>query len=148
MYSALLDKQTVFATYLRSERLKVTPERMAILEAAFSTSGHFAAEDLLLRLRLAGSNVSKATVYRTLALLVKCGILREVIFGEKHIHYETTLGKTHHDHLICLSCGKIIEFAEPTIEQLQETICAAYQFLPHRHKLEITGLCQACQQRH
>ncbi|MBI4530676.1 MAG: transcriptional repressor [Candidatus Latescibacteria bacterium] len=148
MSASFLDKQTVFATYLRAEGLKVTPERTAVLDVAFSMPGHFAAEDLLLRLRMTGSRVSKATIYRTLTLLVRCGMLREVIFGEKHTHYEPALGKDHHDHLICLSCGKIIEFTEPTIEHLQETICAEYAFLPYRHKLEITGLCHECQQRH
>ena len=148
MYSSLLDKQTVFTAYLRSEGLKITSERTAILEAAFSIPGHFAADDLLLRLRLSGSNISKATIYRTLALLVKSGILREVIFGEKHIHYEPAFGKDHHDHLICISCGEIIEFTESTIEHLQEKICTQHGFLPYRHKFEVTGLCKTCQQRH
>ena len=133
-----------FRRFLRSKGLRFTSERERVLEEASSVHEHFEAEDLLFRMRQHGHRVSKATVYRTLTLLVQCGLLREVIFGERHSHYEHILGHRHHDHLICLKCGKIIEFTDETIEQLQQKICERYQFDPLQHRLEIRGTCEQC----
>lgn len=134
-----------FRSYLKAGGLKLTPERGLILEAAFSTDNHFEVEDLLIKLRQQGDRVSKATIYRTLPLLVKSGLLREVVFGERHSHYEHVFGHKHHDHLICLCCGKIIEFANPSIENLQDKICKEHGFEAMGHRFEITGYCNECQ---
>ena len=139
-----MNEHEIFRKFLKSEGLRFTPERAIILEEAFSIHEHFEAEDLVFSIRRHGHRVSKATVYRTLALLVQCGLLREVIFGERHSHYEHVFGHKHHDHLICLKCGKIIEFSEETIERLQKSVCAQYRFEPVRHRLEITGTCEDC----
>ncbi len=134
-----------FQEYLKTRGLKFTPERQVILDWVFKTHKHFDAEDLLFDIRQKGERVSKATIYRTLSLLVKCGLLREVIFGEKHSHYEHIHEDEHHDHLVCSNCGKIIEFADEKIEQLQEAVCRNYKFLPESHRLQIQGLCYECQ---
>ncbi|MFH1008303.1 MAG: Fur family transcriptional regulator [Candidatus Latescibacterota bacterium] len=139
-----MDEKSVFETFLRSEGLRVTSERELVLKEAFSIHEHFEVEDLVFSLRQQGHRVSKATVYRTLSLLVQCSLLREVIFGERHSHYEHILGHKHHDHLICQNCGRIIEFADGTIEQLQKNVCELYRFEPIRHRLEITGCCEEC----
>jgi len=139
-----MNEHEIFGTFLKSEGLRFTPEREKVLEEAFSVHKHFEAEDLLFRMRQHGHRVSKATVYRTLALLVQCGLLREVIFGERHSHYEHVFGHKHHDHMICLKCGKIIEFTNETIERLQRKICEQYRFEPLQHRLEITGYCEDC----
>ena len=139
-----MNEDEIFRRFLRSKGLRFTSEREKVLEEAFSVHNHFEAEDLLFRMRERGHRVSKATVYRTLTLLVQCGLLREVIFGERHSHYEHVLGHRHHDHLICLRCGKIIEFTADAIEQLQQKICEQYNFEPLRHRLEITGTCEQC----
>ena len=134
-----------FGNYLRRHQLKFTPERRAVLECALSTDSHFQAEDLLIQMRQQGVHVSKATIYRTLPLLVESGLLREVIVGERHIHYEHTLAHQHHDHLICVNCGKIIEFHEPQVEHIQQQICETYGFTMTTHTLEIRGYCAECQ---
>src|SRR3989339_1032456 len=115
----MLSKEDIFKEYLTSRKLKFTAERQAILDRVFENHKHFEADELLVDLRLNDMKISKATIYRTLALLVKCGLLREVIFGEKHAHYEHVYGHEHHEHLVCIKCGKIIEFSDERIEKYQ-----------------------------
>lgn len=88
--------------------------------------------------------VSKASVYRTLALLTDAKILRQVIYGEKHAHYEHTYDEVYHDHLICRRCGKVVEFASPEIQKLQKQVCRRHRFLPEVYRLQIHGLCSRC----
>jgi len=133
-----------FREYLGSKGLKFTPERQTIFRRAFATHKHFEAEDLLLSLRQDHQRVSKATIYRTLSLLVQSGHLREVIFGEKHSHYEHVHANEHHDHLICSSCSKIIEFTDEAIERLQDEVCKRYKFKAESHRMQIHGLCEDC----
>ena len=91
--------EKIFRDYVQSKGLKFTPERQAILNHVFECHEHFEAEELLIDMRKNNKRVSKATIYRTLALLVNSGLLREVIFGEKHAHYEHVYGHEHHEHL-------------------------------------------------
>ncbi len=140
----MLSKEDVFKEYLTSRRLKFTAERQAILDRVFENHKHFEADELLVDLRLNDMKISKATIYRTLALLVKSGLLREVIFGERHAHYEHVYGHEHHDHLVCNNCGKIIEFTEHRIEKLQDEVCRKNKFKVDSHRLQIQGLCEDC----
>ncbi|MCF6157414.1 MAG: transcriptional repressor [wastewater metagenome] len=133
-----------FKEYLVSRKLKFTPERQAILYQVFATHKHFEADELLVDLRNNDMKISKATIYRTLALLVESGLLREVISGERHAHYEHVYGHEHHDHLVCNKCGKIIEFVEQRIEKLQDEVCRVNKFKPESHRLQIQGLCEDC----
>jgi len=137
--------QPKFANYLKQQGLKWTPEREKIFQEIFATEGHFEAEDLAYRLRKRGTRVSKATVYRTLPLLVKAGLIKEVIHGEKHHHYEHLHGENQHDHLICLKCGKIAEFEEEALRELEEKICKKHHFRPQNVVVEIFGYCKNCQ---
>ena len=130
--------------YLSRRGLRLTSERRHILKEVFSSHRHFETEDVMERLRARGLRVSRATVYRTLAVLVKGGLLREVSFGERHTHYEHRLGHPHHDHLYCLKCGKVIEFRSVGIESLQEQICKKMEFEALAHLLQISGYCKAC----
>ena len=140
----MLSKEDIFKEYLTSRKLKFTPERQTILEYVFSSHKHFEAEELLVSLRLNHIRISKATIYRTLYLLVKSGLLREVIYGERHAHYEHAYGQEHHDHLVCNNCGKIIEFFEERIEKLQEEVCKKNNFKVDSHRLQIQGYCESC----
>jgi len=99
-----------FNRYLDKQGLKSTTERQLILDEVLALEDHFEAEDLLIRLRQRGARISKGTIYRTLNLLVESGLVRQVAFVDKHAHYEHVYGHEHHEHLICLSCGKIINF--------------------------------------
>lgn len=138
------DEKRKFSDYLQGRELRFTPERQLILEEVFKTHRHFEAEDIVMGLRGRGQRVSRASIYRTLPLLVESGLLREVPSAEKHSHYEHIFGHDHHDHLICTQCGGAFEFCEPLIENLQDSICRAYGFRPAHHKLEITGVCSEC----
>ena len=133
-----------FAEYLQARRMKLTPERRRILVSIFKMHTHFEADDLLFQMRKDGIRVSKATIYRTLPLLVESGLLRELHDDDRHTHYEHVYGHEHHEHLICLNCGKIIEFSEPTIEKMQDEICKQHGFAPIKHRYEILGYCDEC----
>ncbi len=138
------EAEKVFRDYVQSKGLKFTPERQAILNHVFECQRHFEAEELLIDMRKNNKRVSKATIYRTLALLVNSGILREVIFGEKHAHYEHVYGHEHHEHLVCIGCGKIIEFTDERIEKFQEEVCVENKFKADSHKFQIMGYCEDC----
>ncbi len=134
-----------FLNYLKQEGLKWTSGREKVFREAVATEGHFEAEELAYRLRKKGSRISKATVYRTLPLLVKAGLIKEVIHGEKHHHYEPICGESQHDHLICLECGKIVEFEEEPLREIEEKICKKHHFQPQKIVMEIFGHCKKCQ---
>ena len=138
------ESEKKFRDYIQSRGLKFTPEREAILKHVFESRGHFEAEELLIDMRKNKKIVSKATIYRTLALLVESGLLREVIFGEKHAHYEHVYGHKHHEHLVCIKCGKIIEFSDEKIEKFQDEVCVKNNFKPESHRFQITGYCEDC----
>ena len=135
-----------FSKYLQGNGLRLTSERHTILEQAFAYDDHFRAEDLLMRMRQNGYTVSRATIYRTLPLLVQSGLLTEVIDAQKHSHYEHLRSlQQQHAHLICLRCGKIIEFKKPEIDALQEAVCKTHKFKPVKYRNEILGYCSECQ---
>ncbi len=134
-----------FLNYLKQEGLKWTSGREKVFREAVATEGHFEAEELAYRLRKKGSRVSKATVYRTLPLLVKAGLIKEVIHGEKHHHYEHNHEESQHDHLICLKCGKIVEYEEESLREIEGKICKKHQFRPQKIVVEIFGYCKKCQ---
>jgi Fur family ferric uptake transcriptional regulator len=136
-----------FEGFLRGKKLKLTGERMAILNAVFLRRKHFDAETLHATLREEGGDISRATVYRTLDLLVQCGLVRKNSLGSSHANYEAARDNEHHDHLICLNCGKVIEFYRPDLETLQDKICTENSFKSLHHSLQIFGLCSDCKDR-
>ena len=138
------DEQKRFESFLRSRQLKLTGERHELLAEVFAQSQHFDADQLHMTVRAKGKAISRATVYRTLDLLVQCGLVRKSSFGDQHAHYEAVRSDEHHDHLICLNCDAIIEFYRPDLEKLQDTICAEHGFKPLHHSHQIFGLCKAC----
>ena len=134
-----------FRQYLQRNELQLTSQRRAILEQAFAYDDHFRAEDLLVRMRQKGYPTSRATIYRTLPLLVKSGLLGEIIDEHRQTYYEHIHSLQQHAHLICLRCGRIIEFKEPEIDALQEAVCRTHQFKPVKYRNEILGYCHECQ---
>jgi Fur family ferric uptake transcriptional regulator len=140
----MVTKEEKFKEFLAARGLTFTRERARILDKIFSTHKHFEADDLLMEMHARGPRVSKSTIYRTLALLVESGLLRRVITGEKHAHYEHVFGHEHHDHMTCTRCGEIVEFVDPDIERLQDKICEEKGFRPEGHRLQIIGLCAKC----
>lgn len=134
----------VFAEYLQRKGLKFTSTRKQLLDRIFEMHDHFTADQLLDRFRDAKLRVSKATVYRTLSVMLDCGLLESHDFGEGSLFYEHTFGHRHHDHLFCLNCKEIVEFFHEKVENLQSEIAQELGFtlIDHSHKL--FGLCPRC----
>ncbi|MDD2399215.1 MAG: transcriptional repressor [Sulfurovum sp.] len=142
-YSHLLKK---FKTLLKENALKFTKQRELILKFLYENSSHYTPEEIYILLKKAYPDITIgiATVYRTLTLLEESGIVSSISFGVQGKKYEIGL-KKHHDHLICTSCGKIIEFFDETIENQQEKIAKKFNFKMTDHTMKIIGICEACQ---
>jgi len=138
--------QKLFIQYLRENNLKVTRERLALLEEIFSTNEHLDAEELLAKMKAKNRKVSRATVYRTLDLLVQCGLVRKSRLGHEHYFYEKVQPGKRHDHMVCTHCSTIIEFWDPEMDERQRQICAEHHFRPSFYSIQIQGLCAACQE--
>jgi Fur family ferric uptake transcriptional regulator len=136
-----------FQEFLRGQNLKLTGERVALVREIFSTHYHFDADELLFKMKEKNVKISRATIYRTLELLVKSGMVRRVHLGEDHYHYESVGPDSHHDHLVCTTCGDVVEFHDDELEQRQIEICAHYKFEPTFHNLQILGVCNRCRKR-
>ncbi len=136
-----------FQHFLADQGLKLTNERAALVREIFSIHYHFEADELLFKMKEKKVKISRATIYRTLELLVKSGMVRRVHLGENHYHYEYVSGNSHHDHLICTTCGSVIEFHDPTLEERQREICERKKFTPTFHNLQILGVCDSCRRR-
>lgn len=149
MAKALEDEQIAvaeeaFVRYLRSQQIKYTKPRRAILRAALGLPVHFDAEQLLALLHQTGERVAKATIYRTLPLLVDSGILKQVRLSDNQAHYEHILEDAPHDHMVCLTCGRIIEFESRRVEHLRDQIARENDFRAVSHRFGITGYCATC----
>ncbi len=138
------DVKSAFRRYLRTNGIKDTVARRIILDATLDLHEHFEAEQVLYLLSERGLKVGKATVYRTLPLLVDCGILKQVRFDVKQAHYEHAYGEDAHDHMVCRRCGRIIEFAANEIRALSDTIAKRHRFHRISHRFQISGLCWDC----
>ena len=143
----LLSYKERFKYFLKERDLKYTPEREEIIEAIVKLQKHFDAEDIYQQLRKQKSDVSLATVYRTIPLLVDSGLIMETLHCREKVLYEKIYNKRHHDHMVCINCGKIIEFYNEDVEKLQDEICRKYQFVPTEHRLGIKGYCLKCQEK-
>ena len=134
-----------FARYLDTKNLKLTRERKAVLEEIFLHLGHLEAEELGHALRRKKIRASRATIYRTLELLVDSGMVRKVDLGHGHSHYEHVLGHTHHEHMVCLKCGKVVEFSDKGIERSLVRLCRKAGFELCSHYFQVFGYCKDCQ---
>lgn len=136
-----------FRAYLADHNLPVTQQRLAVAHEVLCASSHLSVGDIEERLRERGVSVGKATVYRTLVLLRAAGLIEEHDFGEGFKRYEPMIPQSHHEHLICTDCGKVVEFSSERLERMKALIAEEYGFRPHHHRLEIYGLCRDCQGR-
>ncbi len=135
----------VFRESLREHGLPVTQQRESIAQVLFESTRHLSAEDVERQLRERGENVGKATVYRTLNLLVEVGLATEHDFDEGFKRYEANVGPARHDHLICTSCGDVVEFEHEGLQELQEEIAEREGFETVSRQMKIYGRCDACQ---
>lgn len=137
----------IFRKYLERRGLKLTAERQALFDEIFSRHEHLEADELLVRLRAKHTKISRATIYRTLELLVDSGIVGRVRIGEAGYRYERLRAGDHHDHLICDQCGRVIEFFEPRIENLQDEVAERYGFVLLSYSHQMRGICRSCRPR-
>ncbi len=137
-------KKKIFREYIAREGLKTTQQRETILDFFLSSSKHMSVEELYRSVRAKHPNIGYATVCRTLKLFAGSGIAREIRIGDGQTRYEHVADGEHHDHLVCTRCGKIAEFENKTIEELQAAVAESHSFLIESHKLELYGLCAKC----
>ncbi len=145
----MANRQTAEAVHqaLSGMGLRITRQRLAIGAALLAAPGHVTAEELHHTLAETGTRIGLATVYRTLSLLCDCGLAARRRFGASTFRFEPIHQRRHHDHLVCIRCGKVAEFERPEIEQLQRRVFEENDFLVHSHRLELYGICAACQSR-
>lgn len=133
----------------RDNQLKATPQRLDVLKLLMTCSEHLDAEEIYQRLLKKKKNVSRATIYRTLEVLVEHDFVRKLDFGDGRMRYEQNQNPDeHHDHMVCQVCGKVIEFYNPKIEDLQELVARDHNFVMLSHTMHIYGLCSECAEGH
>jgi Fur family ferric uptake transcriptional regulator len=138
----------LFRSFIRRKGLRNTPEREKIIGEIFATDDHFDVDELYLRLRSKGSRVSKASIYRNIPLIMECGLIKEVWHEDGHMHYEPIYGQSHHCHLRCIKCGKVIEFVEEELQAIEERLAERHNFLVVDHRLDVVGYCSTCRKGH
>jgi Fur family transcriptional regulator, ferric uptake regulator len=132
----------IFRAYLKREKNRITPERFEVLDYALEYEGHFGADDLYILMKNQKSRVSRATVYKTLELLAECDLLSKRNFGDNMTRYESSFKKQIHDHLICMDCGRIVEFANSKIKNLPDEIAEDLGFDIESYSFNIFARCK------
>ena len=125
----------------------MTNQRLAILEDILASDEHRECDDIFLSLRERQIQVSRATIYRTLDVLEKVGFVRKMDIGDGRLRYESKIEHPHHDHMVCLQCGRIIEFVDLEIESRQVMVSKKYGFKLSSHSHQLYGTCADCQQK-
>ena len=141
----LKSAEQVFIEFLWDNGLSMTPQRKAIAETFLETEGHFSAEELCARVKRKMPELGQATLYRTLRLLVDSGLADTIDPGNGAMLYEHSYGHAHHDHLICIRCGRKVEICDNVIETRQEEVASGHGFELTRHRMYLYGLCSDCQ---
>lgn len=133
-----------FSEYLAQKGLRATRQRRVIVDAFSASRGHITADEIYERVHRIDSGIGQATVRRMLNLLVNAGMAIAHDFPGGKKRYEVTLGHKHHDHMICLRCGRILEFSNSRIEALQEKAAREVRFRITGHRHEMFGFCFRC----
>ena len=134
----------LFTAHLENKGLRKTGERYAILEEIYARSGHFDVDELYAGMKERGLQVSRATVYNTLDLLVEQGLVSKHQFGRNLAQYEKSYGYRQHDHVICTECHKVVEFCDPRIHGIQTMVGDLLNFHILHHSLNLYGICGDC----
>jgi Fur family ferric uptake transcriptional regulator len=132
----------IFRKFLKEGLNRITPERFEILDAALEYDGHFGADDLYIKMKKQDSGVSRATVYKTLELLDQCGLLCKRNFGDNMTRYENSFKRQSHDHLICMDCGRIVEFVNPKVGDLPREIADELGFSIQSYSFNVFARCK------
>ena len=137
------EEQRVLSEYLVQHGLKRSTQREVILDAFLRAGTHVSVEDLLRIVKRKDPAVGRTTIYRTLKLFQEAGLASELLVGSE-ARFEPLWNRDHHDHLVCVHCGEIIEFQSPEIETLQDDIANGLGFVIEGHRHTIFGRCQKC----
>ena len=133
-----------FRAYLRDHSLPITAQRLAIAEVVLGSDRHLSVDDIVQELSSRGDAVGTATVYRTLLVLVRSGLVVERDFGEGFKRFEPARDVPHHEHLMCRECGRVVEFRDERLERMTTLIADAHGYARQSYRLVIYGVCEAC----
>ena len=133
-----------FLEFMNRKGLNTTSQRRIIAEAFFELPGHHSLEEFYQHILQRDPGIGQTTVYRTLKLLCDAGMAMEIHFSDGITRYEVARPDSHHDHLVCLQCGKIVEICDPRIEKLQRELAEKYGVKLRGHVHNLYGLCEAC----
>lgn len=129
--------------FIKRKGLRRTGQRETIVVAAFSRDEHFTAEDLCARVKQLDAGISRATVYRSLALMVEAGLLRAIDVGNDLTTYDPNfLDKPAHNHLVCIDCGRIVEFEDEHLQLLNDCVTRRLGYRPVRQSIKIEATCE------
>ena len=133
-----------FAAYLRQHNLPVTEQRLAVAEVVLGADAHLSADEVEQQLAARGVSVGTATIYRTLDVLVRSGLVVERDFGEGFRRFEAARDIPHHEHLICTVCGTVREFRDERLDRMTTLAAETHGYVRQRHRLVIYGVCDRC----
>lgn len=133
--------------YIQRKSLRFSEKRLIILEAFLESDRHLTADELYAIVRKKDPTMGIATIYRTLQIFTECGISGELALGDTTARYYPTGGKAHHDHLICLRCGRVVNIVSTGIEKTQERLARKNGFLLESHRLDLFGVCGNCRKK-
>ena len=138
----------ILRDFIKRRGLRYTPQREEILKAFLSAEHHLSVEELHKIARKRNGSIGYVSVYRTMKLLEEAGLCSEVDFGDGKARFEHKYGHHHHDHLVCVKCGRCIEVSKPEIERLQDALAKDNGFVPLKHRLQIFGVCRRCSSKY
>ena len=140
------DLKEIYENYLRDNGLRDSVQRRKVFEMFLSMGSHVSLDEIYRETKKKHPEIGYATIYRTMKLLCDAGICSEVVFEDGSIKFEVS-ARGHHDHLVCINCGKIEEFYSSEIERLQQNIAKRKGYVLKDHKLILYGLCKSCSRK-
>ena len=138
------EKINILKKYTKEKGLKFSQTRIDILKFFLKSKTHLSAEELYNKISKKIPNIGLSTVYRNLKLFCECNLAQVLKLNDGIVRYEPSDPDDHHDHLICVKCGKILEILNTKIEKLQVEIAKDNNFILQSHRMDLYGVCKSC----